>query len=117
MIHIVTNSGLNFVKVVKDYFANKSAAELLAIQVTQTDNLHQLLEESLDFGEIELDQADNINVFQTLTDSALFLRDEEQRIHYLLPIHIRCSSHSLNLLEKKDVDIVTKSCSTTFQSS
>ena len=40
MIHIVTNSGLNFVKAVKDYFANKSAAELLAIQVTQTDNLH-----------------------------------------------------------------------------
>lgn len=115
--HIVTDNGLNFVKAIKDYFNNKaSEASVVVTETFEEQELSELLEDSDEmlggFVELEFESqsGDLFDIFESrILDNAL-------TYHVWLPAHIRCASHTLNLLARADVETVLKSCSKAFQS-
>ncbi|KAI9565224.1 hypothetical protein GHT06_009006 [Daphnia sinensis] len=59
---------------------------------------------------LEFDSDDLYDILKTR------MLDSAQTYHVWLPDHIRCASHTLNLLAKADVESVLKTCSPVFQS-
>ena len=83
------------------------------VQHIVTDNGLNFVNAIKDYFQNKDSENEDFSLYDILKNRLL---DCAQAYHVWLPSHIRCASHTLNLLAKADVEAVLKTCALAFQS-